>query len=616
MSSRWRLLDTGPQNAPYNMALEKVLLSSSALGHAVNTLHFLEFFPCVLLGYSQSVAEEVNEEYCKQNGIEINRRISGGGCIYMDGGTLGWEIIAKKEAVGLPGTSGIPGSLNDMYRKLCGALVAALKKLGINAAYRPLNDVEINGRKICGTGGTELDDSFIFHGSILVDCNSQRMVKALKLPSGKNKYKHISDFEHRTVCMREMLGYLPSMDEVKKLIAEAFAETMGIDFEKGELTAEEIQILNKELPVFGSYEWIYEKMSNEELGIRNLKTIPHSSFLIPHSPNPQYVKTSLAAAISLGMERGRFARGCGCTCLNILLNYKEGCSAKCGYCGLSAAREKQDSFIRVRWPVYSLESILSRINEGQHPFKRVCVSMVTHQRAMEDTCSIINSFSSKSNLPVSALVTPTIMRGKDDMLRIKDAGADRVGIAIDAATPALFDSLRGKGVGGPHKWERYLLALNEAVSVFGQYKAGVHLIVGLGETEKEMIALIDDCYKMGVLTHLFSFYPEPGSFLEKLERPSIGKYRRIQLAVYLINESVCKFSDFRFSDTGEIIDFGVDVKPFIEKGLPFMTSGCPGKDGLVACNRPYSNERPSEKIRNFHFMPNEDDKKDIAVQIF
>ena len=334
--------------------------------------------------------------------------------------------------------------------------------------------------------------------------------------------------------------------------------------------------------------------------------------------SPAYVKTSLAGSISLGMEQGRFARGFGCTCLNILLNYEEGCYANCGYCGLSASRaalKGQNTFIRVKWPVYSLESILDKLGEGRHPFRRVCVSMITHPRAMDDSCAIIGSLAARTGIPISALLCPTVMDGKKDMLKIREAGTDRAGIAIDAATGPLFDSLRGAGTGGPHKWERYLQAVEEAVLVFGRYKAGVHLIAGLGETEKEMASIIDRCHKMGALTHLFSFYPESGSLLEKMEKPSIGSYRRIQLARYLINESIREISDFAFSPAGEIADFGIDVGPFIESGLPFMTSGCPGNDGSVACNRPFGNERPSEPIRNFHFMPGGEDKADIASQI-
>jgi len=353
---------------------------------------------------------------------------------------------------------------------------------------------------------------------------------------------------------------------------------------------------------------------------------PHDSFQdtlynAPHSEelyeSPEYARTSLAASISLGMEPGLFARGAGCGCLNILLHYAKGCAARCGYCGLAADRksESKGSFIRVRWPVYSLESILEKLKDEARPFKRVCVSMVTRPRAMDDCVTVIEAFADRVGLPISALVCPTIMDGEADFLRLKRAGADRVGIAIDVATAPLFEALRGPGVKGPHRWERYLRALDEAVTVFGPYNAGVHLIVGLGETEEEMARFIDRCYKKGALTHLFSFFPEPGSLMENHPRPSIESYRRIQLARHLINESIRESADFTFTESGEIADFGIDISPYIQSGVPFMTSGCPGADGRMACNRPYSNERPSEPIRNYHFIPDADDIENIKSQV-
>ena len=246
-------MDTGTQNAACNMALEKVLLASCADGTAPNTLHFLEFLPCVLLGYSQSAADEVDRKFCIENGVEINRRISGGGAIYMDSGTLGWEIIAKKR------TPGIPGNIEDMYRKLCGGTILALSKFGLDASFRPINDIEIGGRKISGAGGTELEDSFIFHGTVLVDSNADVMVKALKFPAAKLKYKQVSDFKKRTVCMRELLGYIPAMADVKERLSTAFAETLNVEIRKGEMLGKEIEMLDMELPWFSSDQWIYGK---------------------------------------------------------------------------------------------------------------------------------------------------------------------------------------------------------------------------------------------------------------------------------------------------------------------------------------------------------------------
>ena len=279
MRQKWRLLDTGALDAATNMALEKVLLNSCLSGSVSNTLHLLEFHPCALLGYNQSLGDEVDEDFCRENGIEINRRISGGGCIYMDRGTLGWEIIAKKD------TPGIPGNLEGMYGKLCGGLISALSSFGIDASYRPLNDVEVGGRKISGAGGTELGDSFIFHGTVLMDFDSDIMTKALRnhagkrggnregTPESKSLEKLESKFESecegklenkqstvqslRTVCMRELLGAAPPVCIVKSRLMQAFSEILDIGFEPGELSRGEKEALAEELPLFCSNEWIY-----------------------------------------------------------------------------------------------------------------------------------------------------------------------------------------------------------------------------------------------------------------------------------------------------------------------------------------------------------------------
>lgn len=333
--------------------------------------------------------------------------------------------------------------------------------------------------------------------------------------------------------------------------------------------------------------------------------------------SPEYVQTSLAGAICLGLERGRFYRGARCTCLNLLLTYRDGCRAACSYCGLARSRKVSGgkTFIRVKWPSYPLEEILERVKTKNHPFRRVCVSMITHPRCLVDTCAMMERFRS-AGLPISGLLTPTAMRGKEDLLKIREAGADRVGIAIDTATEELFDRHRGSGVNGPHKWSRYWEAVADAVEVFGRYKVGVHLIVGLGETEEEMVRAIARAHRMGALTHLFSFFPESGSLLEELPQPLLGHYRRVQLARYLINEGIISDEGIGFSPEGRIIDYGIDIEPYLSSGLAFMTSGCPGEDGLLACNRPFGNERAGEPIRNYPFVPAEEDLEVIRSQLW
>jgi len=333
--------------------------------------------------------------------------------------------------------------------------------------------------------------------------------------------------------------------------------------------------------------------------------------------SPEFIQTSLAASLTLGFQNGSFHRNAKLKGLNLLLHYDEGCLGKCHFCGLSKSRQegpKGKTFIRVDWPLYPLEEIIER-TKAKDQIHRVCISMITHPKAMEDTLYVIERLKKNTDLFISVLISPTLIRHEDSLAAMKKAGADRVGIAIDAATPQLFDQLRGKGVEGPHQWNHYWNVTGMGVSVFGKFYVGIHLIVGLGETEKEMVETIQRGQNMGAYTHLFSFFPEKGSPMEKHASPPLDQYRRIQLARWIINESLGSANQMRFDENGRLINFGMEVESLIQSGEPFMTSGCPGRDGKVACNRPYGNERPSGPIRNFPFMPEAEDIEEIRTQL-
>lgn len=158
-----------------------------------------------------------------------------------------------------------------------------------------------------------------------------------------------------------------------------------------------------------------------------------------------------------------------------------------------------------------------------------------------------------------------------------------------------------------------------ALKIFGKGKVGVHLVVGLGETEKEMMTIIQRVHDLDSCTHLFSFFPEKGSLLEDLSQPPMGQYRRIQLARFLIEENMTSLQDFTFDERERIGEFGIPedkLSPVINSGLAFVTSGCPGKDGKMACNRPYGNSSPGPNIRNYPFVPNSEDIFRIRQQIW
>jgi len=336
--------------------------------------------------------------------------------------------------------------------------------------------------------------------------------------------------------------------------------------------------------------------------------------------SPRYMRMSLAAAMTLGFQPGLFYRDARLHCVNLLFTYGAGCAARCSYCGLSGARpgdRSGKSFIRVSWPSYLLDDIVEAISKRRERVKRICISMLTNKRSTGDTKEVCARLRSSFDIPVSLLISPTILKS-GDLRDFKDVGADKIGVAIDLATPELFDRFRGTGVGGPHRWETYWRCLSDAVAIFGEGNAGSHFMVGMGETEKEMCEAIQKVKDVGGRTHLFSFFPEAGSAMANDPQPPVGQYRRVQLARFLIDRGVSSAGRFVYGLGGRIEDYGISAEALdeaVDSGEPFRTSGCEGYDGEVACNRPYANSRPGPGIRNYPFRPDEADVRRIRIQM-
>ena len=248
----WRLLDTGFRSGAENMALDHSILTSRAEGMSPNTLRFLQFSPPVaLVGYHQSVSEEIRESYCKQAGIDINRRITGGGTIYFDEGQLGWEIICSYEELGI----GL--NLQRLTAEICKAATNGLRQLGVDAEFRPRNDIEVNGRKISGTGGAFDGDCFLFQGTLLIDFNLENLIKALRIPTEKLNREEFSSASERVTSLKEQLKTPVLLDDVKSVLASAFQTAFGFQLHPEGLTAREKDIFKEQLPRVMSNSWIY-----------------------------------------------------------------------------------------------------------------------------------------------------------------------------------------------------------------------------------------------------------------------------------------------------------------------------------------------------------------------
>jgi biotin synthase len=176
----------------------------------------------------------------------------------------------------------------------------------------------------------------------------------------------------------------------------------------------------------------------------------------------------------------------------------------------------------------------------------------------------------------------------EEVREILALGADAIGIALDAACADVHARTK------PGSWEGTVSLLEEAAGLFPG-RISTHLIVGLGETEEDLVRVMRRLTDSGVTIGLFAFTPVRGTAMEDVPQPPIGTYRRVQLARHIIVNRLWDVEGFRFSD-GRITGFGAEREKLLEiarTGKPFETSGCPG------CNRPYYNECPGGTMYNY-----------------
>lgn len=252
---RWRLLDTGHRSASENMALDRVILEARARGEAPDTVRFLQFSrTSALVGYHQDLEQEIRLDFCNTEGIEVNRRITGGGAIIFEPSHIGWEVIGRRDD---PILGGPP---QRTARRISEIVSMALKEeFGLEASFRPRNDIEVRGRKISGTGGTWEGDAFLFQGTLLVDLDVWRMLRALKVPMEKLKAHEVDSIMDRVTTLKAELGYIPDGQRVKEAIVRTFSRELGVVPEPSGLTPWEEARLGELLPEFNSEKWIQGK---------------------------------------------------------------------------------------------------------------------------------------------------------------------------------------------------------------------------------------------------------------------------------------------------------------------------------------------------------------------
>lgn len=255
LTEKMRFLDLKVNDAYTNMATDEALTKARGEGKAPDTLRFYRWKPsAVTLGYFQSVEDEVNLDALEHYGIDLNRRISGGGAVLnSETGEITYSIIMDEN------DSRISSDPTESYRYLCHGIVEGLAILGIEASFKPINDIVVGQRKISGNAQIRRYGAVLHHGTILVDYDAKQMFSVLKISDEKISDKLIKQAEERVTTIRKTLGRNVSFEEVRAAMEKGFAKALDVELEPGKLSGYEQDLVAQFREKYASYEWRFRR---------------------------------------------------------------------------------------------------------------------------------------------------------------------------------------------------------------------------------------------------------------------------------------------------------------------------------------------------------------------
>jgi lipoate-protein ligase A len=248
----FRVIDTGVREGRLQIAFDEALIELHKSGNVPDSVRFLRFPPTALVGRHQAVSHELHLDHIRSNGIGVVRRITGGGAIYLDPAQVGWELVLSRKRLPMP-------ALGDYTRAICEAVADGLSNaFGIDARFRPRNDIEVDGRKLSGTGGFFDGDTLIYQGTVLVDVDPAAMMACLNVPRAKLEKRDLDKAESRVVTLKALLGRAPDTEEVHAALLDGLGRKLGLTFQSASPSSAEEDLARRNHDAeIGTDEFVY-----------------------------------------------------------------------------------------------------------------------------------------------------------------------------------------------------------------------------------------------------------------------------------------------------------------------------------------------------------------------
>ncbi|HIH45303.1 MAG TPA: lipoate--protein ligase family protein [Candidatus Methanoperedenaceae archaeon] len=244
----FNVIDFGKVDIRYMMAMNEALLRGGR-----DVLFFWKPSTSIILGYFQRAEDELNLANCGD--YTIVRRTSGGGIAFSDDRMrqINYGVVGSAD------NKTFPVDILGSYREICGVLIDALKYYSLNAAFRPINDVVVDGKKISGNAQTRWENRLLQHGTLLLDFDVDEMLRICNIPREKFGDKNISSVKEGITWMDRELGEQKDMAEVKDVMMRMFSERFGVRLIPSSPTPEEERTASMLMPKYHSDDWNFRR---------------------------------------------------------------------------------------------------------------------------------------------------------------------------------------------------------------------------------------------------------------------------------------------------------------------------------------------------------------------
>jgi lipoyltransferase/lipoate-protein ligase len=226
----WRMLDYSSEDPAMNLAIDEAILRCLLEYHSPNTLRLWRNPPSVIIGCFQNPESYVDVDACKDLGINVLRRASGGGAVYHDPGNLNYSVIIHKSSL-----KANVEEVKKSYDLFCGGVIEGLRMLGITASNRT-GDIVITGKKVSGSAQHRLYNTILHHGTLMIDVNLDLLGRSLGLPEPQKYLINLCD-----VLSREV-----PLGKIEKAISNGFEKKFNVMLHKETLTSKE-RLIAKQL---------------------------------------------------------------------------------------------------------------------------------------------------------------------------------------------------------------------------------------------------------------------------------------------------------------------------------------------------------------------------------